>query len=132
MEAQKKPPLPVAAGQEEKEKIYFHSNIVSPTSSSVNGKKEEMLFSHKKIMEAIDYIRQKVAGALEIDPPDEVFRPALDKAMYKALCTKNASDPFFISLDYLVVVTIEYIQMDLLSVLRRKEMEGKISGTISR
>lgn len=82
-------------------------------------------------MKSIDYIRQKVAQTLNIDPPDEVFRPALDKAMYKALCTKEASDPFFISLDYLAVVTIENIQIDLISIQRRKEMEEKINGTVS-
>lgn len=83
-------------------------------------------------MKPIDYIRQKVAQTLNIDPPDQVFRPALDKAMYKALCTKEASDPFFISLDYLAVVTIENIQIDLISIQRRKEMEERINGTVSR
>lgn len=81
-------------------------------------------------MKAIDYIRQKVAQPLNLDPPDEVFRPALDKAMYKSLCTKDADDPFFISLDYLAVVTIENIQMDLFSVQRFREMEVKINGTV--
>ena len=76
-------------------------------------------------MKATDYIRKKVAETMNLDPPDEVFRPALDKAMYKSLCTKDANDPFFISLDYLAIVTIENIQMDLLSVQRFREMEVK-------
>lgn len=80
-------------------------------------------------MKAVDYIRKKVAETMNVDLPDEVFRPALDKAMYKSLCTKYANDPFFISLDYLAVVTIENIQMDLLSVQRFREMEVK-NGTV--
>lgn len=80
-------------------------------------------------MKAVDYIRKKVTETMNVDLPDEVFRPALDKAMYKSLCTKYANDPFFISLDYLAVVTIENIQMDLLSVQRFREMEVK-NGTV--
>ena len=83
-------------------------------------------------MKAIDYIRQQAEQKLKIALPDEVFRPALDKAMYKALCTKESSDPFCISLDFLVVVTCENIQMDLISIHRRKEMEVRINGTVSR
>ena len=80
-------------------------------------------------MKAVDYVRKKVAETMNVDLPDEVFRPALGKAVYKSLCTKDADDPFFISLDYLAVVTIENIQMDLLSVQRFREMEVK-NGTI--
>ena len=81
-------------------------------------------------MKAIDYIRQKVAQTLNIDPPDEVFRPVLDKAMYKALCIRDAGGLFYISIDLLVCFVCEYIQMDLLSIQRRKEMEEKINGTV--
>ena len=83
-------------------------------------------------MKAVDYVRKKVAETMNVDLPDEVFRPALGKAMYKSLCTKDADDPFFISLDYLAVVTIENIQIDLISIQRRKEMEERINGTVSR
>lgn len=81
-------------------------------------------------MQAIEYVHRRATEILGFDPSDEVFRPALDKAMYKSLCTKDADDPFFISLDYLAVVTIENIQMDLLSVQRFREMEVKINGTV--
>lgn len=81
-------------------------------------------------MQAIKYVHRRVTEILGYDPPDEVFRPALGKAMYKSLCTKDADDPFFISLDYLAVVTIENIQMDLLSVQRFREIEVKINGTV--
>ena len=84
-------------------------------------------------MKAIDYIRQKVAQTLNLDPPDEVFRSALDKAMYKALSKHDLPNALFqVHLDWLAMVVCEYIQMDLLSVQRQKEMEVKINGTVSR
>lgn len=84
-------------------------------------------------MKAIDYIRQKVAQTLNLDPPDEVFRPALEKAIYKALSQRSFSNALFrVHLDWLAMVVCEYIQMDLLSVQRQKEMEVKINGTVSR
>ncbi len=83
-------------------------------------------------MKAIDYIRQKVVQTLSIDPPDEVFRPALEKAMYKAMLTTLVAPLIEIQADWLAMVVCENIQMDLLSIQQYKEMEGKISGTISR
>lgn len=84
-------------------------------------------------MKAIDYIRQKVAQTLNLDPPDEVFRPALEKAIYKALSQHGFSNALFqVHLDWLAMVVCENIQMDLLSIQRRKEMEERINGTVSR
>lgn len=83
-------------------------------------------------MKPIDYIRQKVAQTLNIDPPDEVFRPALEKAIYKALSQHSFPNALFqVHLDWLAMVVCENIQIDLLSIQRRKEMEEKINGTVS-
>ena len=83
-------------------------------------------------MKAIDDIGHKVVQTLSIDPPDEVFRPALEKAMYKAMLTTLVAPLIEIQADWLAMVVCENIQMDLLSIQQYKEMEGKISGTISR
>ena len=83
-------------------------------------------------MKPIDYIRQKVAQTLNIDPPDEVFRPALEKAICKALSQHSFPNALFqVHLDWLAMVVCENIQMDLLSVQQQKETEEKINGTVS-
>lgn len=66
-------------------------------------------------MKSIDHIRQKVAQTLNLDPPDEVFRPALDKAMYKALRVTEAGQTLKISLDWLAMVVCDYIRGDMIS-----------------
>lgn len=84
-------------------------------------------------MKPIDYIRQQAEQKLKIALPDQVFRPALDKAMYKALSQHDWPNALFqVHLDWLSMVVCEYIQMDLLSVQQQKEMEERINGTVSR
>ena len=118
MDAQKKPPLTAATEQEGKDRNDpQHTNIVSKAAEDVKGAKP------------IDYIRQQAEKKLEIALPDEVFRPALEKAMYKALSAHIVLPPLFlVSMDWLAEVVSEEVQMDLLSVLRKNEMEEKING----